>query len=1396
MAKNIVTNAVLKINGKEVENSFTAIGSVVRKLERDLKKLPIGSEEFIRKAAQVKEARSHFQNVKNEINAVSNSLYNSSGKISFLRRNLLSLGDTFRQVFTADLASRFFDTIVQKGKLTVDQLLQVADAMTDVQKTSGMSLAEVKELWDAMDEMDTRTSKLDRLKIAEVGGRLGVPAEEMKSFVQEVDKAYVALGDSFEGGLEGVVDQLGKIKGLFEDTKSLSYAEAINRVGSALNTLAAQGTASEGNISQFALRLGTLPESLRPSIANVLGLGAAFEESGIDAQIASSGFSNFITTAGKNIESFAYSMNISVNEAKELINTKPEEFFLRFAQGMKGLDATTTSQVLESLKLNTLEVQKAVGAAANRTDDFRKAMNTSAVEMEKMTSLQDEFNQKNNNAPAILEKIKNEFNDMFTSTNIINHFEWLVNILGWITGVSKEAGYEISTFRERLQFLGNIIKVVGTAILGYNASVLIATISTGNLTKITWLNVVADKAQAAGLLIKRIGLLAYNVVLGIVTLNTDRITIATIAFNTVTRASPWGVLITLVTTVVVAYKAFSKELDEVTRKQRMVNELSVTASEKVSDQRIELEKLIQIAKSESATNNQREEALRRLNAIIPDHIGLLTLQNIKTNEGVNIINKYIDALNKQAYAEAVNERRKELVKKQIELQGKDIKHDWRDLGGFVSWAESGVSGLKGNMTADEAKRIDSMTKVVDIEKELAKYVPIVQNYYRERRGLLTDNFKELKLVNAEQKRLIESDPSSVLDSGGNASSNIVVPDVKKNRTGKSDEEKAADKLKRQNESDLKKAQEEAKKSDELNKNLNATALESLRAYEDEKRKILLESREQAVLDEKIDFERKRNNLKVQNETIQYEIIAAQTEIEKLEKSKNETKSTEAKVEYNNAINSLQVANKKRESLQAANNSIMEQMQKTHQFNLEKIKVLWDGKDFERWINKENTRINASRRSDEDEINQINSLGEAKEKLQNLQYLKLTGTELKNLKSLEDAKRYLREEADRKMLAAQLASFELQKAKLVESINELSDGDAKDKLLADLEALEDRITQVKGSIKGGKDVDNKTVTEEGRAAMNDVDLLGFSATQWSDMFQNLKTTQGQLEILKAGVQALGNAFSMFNNLQNSLNQRDLNSFTKNQDKKKLALLKQLNQGFINQEEYHKGVQLLEEETDRKKSEIELKQAKMERAMAVSQIAINTASAIMSIWAQVPKFDFGISAGVLTGFVSALGVAQAATVLAQPLPSYAEGGFFEGYTGSSSFFKDETGERPVGLVKLHEKEWTAPRWMTQSPRLANTFEYLENVRKSKTIPMAEGGYINDNTSTTSSVSTPQNLETNTDYVEYIAVLSDVRELLQKLSDDGVMAYIIENAENGKKILRMVKSYEKIEQRASGK
>jgi tape measure domain-containing protein len=82
-------------------------------------------------------------------------------------------------------------------------------------------------------------------------------------------------------------------------------------------------------------------------------------------------------------------------------------------------------------------------------------------------------------------------------------------------------------------------------------------------------------------------------------------------------------------------------------------------------------------------------------------------------------------------------------------------------------------------------------------------------------------------------------------------------------------------------------------------------------------------------------------------------------------------------------------------------------------------------------------------------------------------------------------------------------------------------------------------------------------------------------------------------------------------------------------------------------------MAERKYEKEKAKIMRRQAIAEKAQAALGIALNTAQAIMSIWAQVPMADFGISAGILTAIVSALGAAQLAAVLATPIPQFAEG-----------------------------------------------------------------------------------------------------------------------------------------------
>ena len=218
MASNNTTSQLtIRINGKEVENTFTALNREVRTLSRELRNLTPGTEEFQQRAAQLREAQAHFNRVRDEINQV-------NGAITQTATSTSRFGDIVRGVFTGNLITGFFSSFVGKARESVDELLKVSDLMTGVEKTTGLASEEVRQLWNEFDELNTRTSKQELLNIAQIGGRLGITdKEQIKEFTEEIDKIYVALGDSFQGGLEEVTTKVGKLKNLFEETRNQNY---------------------------------------------------------------------------------------------------------------------------------------------------------------------------------------------------------------------------------------------------------------------------------------------------------------------------------------------------------------------------------------------------------------------------------------------------------------------------------------------------------------------------------------------------------------------------------------------------------------------------------------------------------------------------------------------------------------------------------------------------------------------------------------------------------------------------------------------------------------------------------------------------------------------------------------------------------------------------------------------------------------------------------------------------------------------------------------------------------------------------------------------------------------------------------------------------------------------
>ena len=110
-------------------------------------------------------------------------------------------------------------------------------------------------------------------------------------------------------------------------------------------------------------------------------------------------------------------------------------------------------------------------------------------------------------------------------------------------------------------------------------------------------------------------------------------------------------------------------------------------------------------------------------------------------------------------------------------------------------------------------------------------------------------------------------------------------------------------------------------------------------------------------------------------------------------------------------------------------------------------------------------------------------------------------------------------------------------------------------------------------------------------------------------------------------------------------KQVQEFEQKQTEEARILKQKLDSRLISQKQYDAAIAASEAELEKKKAEIAVKQAKRDRAMALANIAWNTAQAIMAIWKRFPE---PITAGVLTAAVTALGALQAATVLSTPMP----------------------------------------------------------------------------------------------------------------------------------------------------
>ena len=382
--------------------TFKQLKQTVSALAKEVEDLIPGTEKFIQKSEELKKVNERYKQVRQEIQGYQKEI----AKTSELQKGITQgIGQAIGNTAVGSLSN--MTNYLQKSLGIAGQ---VSDKFADIRKTAGLTEQEVKKFGDELQKINTRTSFADLLDIAKVGGQVGIAKDQLLEFTKSVDRAVVALGDEFSGGAEEVARTMGTLKNLFAETKNLDAGKAINDIGSAVNALGSAGTATGPVIAEFASRIGQLPGGIAPTLAQSLGLGAALQELGLTAEIASGGLTNVFLKAGENVGKFAQQLKITPQEFRKAFNEDSNAIILRLAQSLKGLSDTQIIETMDRLGIGTQESIKVLGQLANNTQLVEQKQKLANEELKKGTSLTAEFNIKNKTLQADIERAGKEAN--------------------------------------------------------------------------------------------------------------------------------------------------------------------------------------------------------------------------------------------------------------------------------------------------------------------------------------------------------------------------------------------------------------------------------------------------------------------------------------------------------------------------------------------------------------------------------------------------------------------------------------------------------------------------------------------------------------------------------------------------------------------------------------------------------------------------------------------------------------------------------------------------------------------------------------------------------------------------------------------------------------------------
>lgn len=661
MAKEVNKRINVWLNQQGIENNLKSIKAAISKTANELNKLPIGSEEWLRKSKKLSELKNIYSEVRKEIGATEKELKAVNDQFN---KNIVNAGAIGSIYAGASAAIQRFASTAQEY---VDAYASLDDAMTSVSKYTGLTREEVKQLNEEFQRMDTRTPIEKLNALAADAGRLGITSKEaIKDFVEAADIINIALGEDLG---EDAVKNIGKMAQMFGESETMGLRGAMIATASAVNTLAQSSSASEPYIMDFSARLAGVANTAGITQAQIMGIASAMDQNMAQVERSATAVQKVMMDMMGKTEKYANLVGMTADEFRKLVDSDMNTALLTVLDKLKEIRDTggksAFAETLDELKLKGAGVQDTLMMLAEKTDMLREAQQLATQAYADGNSVINEAAAVNGNAAAQLEKAKQAVQSAKAALG-----EELIPV---ITDLTRSSAFGLKVLTTVVKFWTQHKALLLSLAGAYGALRLAqkAVIATQKEEKaLTLANTVAGKAYT--LVTKALALAKAKLAA-----DTEAAAVAQTELKAAFAATPWGAIIVAVTTLATGIGMLISKHREA---KKAAEEFNTECAREQAEAQYLFDKLKKAEKGTKDYEDALQELKEKYPEIIQKHLdeegALRDVEQAYKDVIVQIKAKIAEQLKEQKITDATTTLIDEQTKQMERLQ-KQLKKDGR-----------------------------------------------------------------------------------------------------------------------------------------------------------------------------------------------------------------------------------------------------------------------------------------------------------------------------------------------------------------------------------------------------------------------------------------------------------------------------------------------------------------------------------------------------------------------------------------------------------------------------------------------------------------------------------------------------------------------------------------------